>query len=682
MKRYSQSKKKFYFILIMLFILSIGIGYAVLTEKLTIYNTVSYNSMKWDIGFSSASDNGGSVTAVPTISSNKKSLSIACDIGTSTEPETCVVLATIKNGSTFNIQLKNAPTITYDNTYISSVVTTWNDTNSDIKANDYISADNSRSLQITITTKKITEDMLPEENLSLPITITMDWIEATVLAVGIIGDEPVVLGGITLAEWTGYDGGGLETVSNVASNYLSPTFLTPNTATQKTKANLLMAGTDYGFSVGDEIKVQNKACYTSENDNTAIYIITDDGTMIPREEDVTHWCQGDITYNELVVSYPENSTYDSFTIPKEQSTRAGMELADWRTAAFIGYTPEGHVLNTNFEHMLTKIEFVFSFGNEFEDVFIENIDVYSQNTRLSYDGNNLTGDGIRQSIRAYNDENGATAIISPGYYGTEEVFAIVNINGEELNMYMPEGLELESGNFYRFYTQLGGDVLEIGDVVTVPWTEEDLGSGNFQNTSDFVFEEGAEISFFVTGGTKEKHNANNVKWIYEDDWWYSETNTIFDTRGYQKAYALYPYIEEITDNNIHINIEEQIDYLYSSVQLLDRTCGGLEMEHVLAKIRIYPAFSNAVGINIESIKIKNMIGSASFDIESGRFYGLSEKNALVETHSNYEALVIPDEDASQITLIVTLDNGTTKEITVDTPDGLEQGVSYNISIEI
>ena len=61
MNRYNQAKHNFYFIIVMLFILGIGIGYAVLTERLTIDNTISYASMKWDVGFASVEDAGGTI---------------------------------------------------------------------------------------------------------------------------------------------------------------------------------------------------------------------------------------------------------------------------------------------------------------------------------------------------------------------------------------------------------------------------------------------------------------------------------------------------------------------------------------------------------------------------------------------------------------------------------------------
>ena len=118
MNRYNLAKHNFYLIIVMLLILGIGIGYAVLSERLTIDNTISYDSMKWDIGFTAASNNGGSITSVPSISSDKKSITISCDLGTSTKSETCIVKVTVTNGSTFNIMLSEAPIITYEDIYI------------------------------------------------------------------------------------------------------------------------------------------------------------------------------------------------------------------------------------------------------------------------------------------------------------------------------------------------------------------------------------------------------------------------------------------------------------------------------------------------------------------------------------------------------------------------------------
>ena len=88
MKQANFEKNKFLGIVLFLLVFAIGIGYAILTETLTISNTVNYDSMKWNIGFTSTSDNGGSKTSIPSISSDKKSINISCDLGTTVSSET------------------------------------------------------------------------------------------------------------------------------------------------------------------------------------------------------------------------------------------------------------------------------------------------------------------------------------------------------------------------------------------------------------------------------------------------------------------------------------------------------------------------------------------------------------------------------------------------------------------
>lgn len=183
MKRNEQEKKdkkKLLLLLLLLLTFGVGLGYAYLSQQLSINPSINYSSMKWNVGFSTATNGSGSVTAAATVSSDKKTVTITCDLGTSTESETCIVKARIKNDSTFNIKLEANPTITFDSTYINSVATTWVTTtsnNGNVKANDTIPAGEEHEIQIAITTKTITEALLPSSNKTIPVTITMNWLQ-------------------------------------------------------------------------------------------------------------------------------------------------------------------------------------------------------------------------------------------------------------------------------------------------------------------------------------------------------------------------------------------------------------------------------------------------------------------------------------------------------------------------
>lgn len=176
-KREENKKKKLIIIIVLFFTLFIGIGYAVLTELLTFDGTIKYGEMKWNIGFSEASNGAGTVSSNPQLSEDKKTITVTCNVGTSTASETCIAKATIKNDSTFNIKLSKDPTVAFEDTYIKSVDVIWTEDSTDIKADDTVDAGKDKEVQITITTKEITNTLIPTDNISVPVTVTLDWIE-------------------------------------------------------------------------------------------------------------------------------------------------------------------------------------------------------------------------------------------------------------------------------------------------------------------------------------------------------------------------------------------------------------------------------------------------------------------------------------------------------------------------
>ena len=178
MKHNKLEKRKLILLVLLLLTIGIGLGYAILTEQLKLNGSVNYGAMSWDVGFTSASDGGGSVETVSSISSDKKTITVSCNVGTSTDSETCIAKATIKNASTFAIELESDPTIEFNNTYISSVDVIWLDTSLNVLAGNVIGSNTEEEIQITISTKELTKEMLPENTLSLPVTIKFDFIES------------------------------------------------------------------------------------------------------------------------------------------------------------------------------------------------------------------------------------------------------------------------------------------------------------------------------------------------------------------------------------------------------------------------------------------------------------------------------------------------------------------------
>ena len=174
-------KKKLTSIIIALIVVLLGVGYALLTQKINIGNTLSYDSIKWNVGFSNIVDYGGTITSTSSVSEDGKTITINCDFGTSSKQESCIVKATIKNDSTFNVGLKNEPVIKFDNPFIHTITFKWNkhDTyeNHTVHKNDFIKQGKSEEVIITIKNKFLSDSLKPTEDISTPISITLDFKE-------------------------------------------------------------------------------------------------------------------------------------------------------------------------------------------------------------------------------------------------------------------------------------------------------------------------------------------------------------------------------------------------------------------------------------------------------------------------------------------------------------------------
>ena len=181
MNRKSEKAEKTKVLLVLLLILTfgVGLGYAYLSEQLKVDSSVNYGSMKWNIGFTEATNGEGTITASPSVSGDKKTVTVACDLGTSTKSETCQAEVKVTNDSTFKIKLSEDPTVTYNADYIESVkVQAYQQGRYfDITKDWSISANMDLYFYITITTKELSEDMLPDEGLSIPVEVTMDWVQ-------------------------------------------------------------------------------------------------------------------------------------------------------------------------------------------------------------------------------------------------------------------------------------------------------------------------------------------------------------------------------------------------------------------------------------------------------------------------------------------------------------------------
>ena len=243
------------------------------------------------------------------------------------------------------------------------------------------------------------------------------------------------------------------------------------------------------FVNGDAIKVVNLMC-TSKNEAT---YTTADGTNWTTT-DAMVW--NSTSKNKFQAWYPvaDYSSYDTFTIPTDQSDATKLASADWMTASTGEIDKPGNgVLDLNFQHRLAKVTVNLTFSSQ-----------YPEGNQLVSDFKFLTNEETPQVITALaNSETSYTAILRPGEYADESSFIYLMMDNIDehyvLGKTTTSAINLEAGKHYTFTLKVGKDVVSIDDVTVADWDEEDIDGG--------VAEEVMPNTFDATAMTPEQLNA-------------------------------------------------------------------------------------------------------------------------------------------------------------------------------
>lgn len=221
------------------------------------------------------------------------------------------------------------------------------------------------------------------------------------------------------------------------------------------------------FVNGDAIKVVN-LMRTSKDEAT---YTTTDGTNWTTT-DAMVWNSS--SKNEFQAWYPvaEYSSYDTFTIPTDQSDATKLASADWMTASTGEIDKPGNgVLDLNFQHRLAKVTVNLTFNSQ-----------YPEGNQLVSDFKFLTNEEIPQVITALaNSETSYTAILRPGEYADESSFIYLMMDNIDehyvLGKTTTSAINLEAGKHYTFTLKVGKDVVSIDAVTVADWDEEDIDGG-------------------------------------------------------------------------------------------------------------------------------------------------------------------------------------------------------------
>ena len=221
------------------------------------------------------------------------------------------------------------------------------------------------------------------------------------------------------------------------------------------------------FVNGDAIKVVN-LMRTSKNEAT---YTTTDGTNWTTT-DAMVWNSS--SKNKFQAWYPvaEYSSYDTFTIPTDQSDATKLASADWMTASTEEIDKPGNgVLDLSFQHRLAKVTVNLTFSSQ-----------YPKGYQYVSDFTFYTNEETQQAITPLaNSETSYTAILRPGEYADKSYFIYLTMDGIEehdvLGKTTTAAINLEAGKHYTFTLKVGKDVVSIDEVTVADWNEEDIDGG-------------------------------------------------------------------------------------------------------------------------------------------------------------------------------------------------------------
>ena len=221
------------------------------------------------------------------------------------------------------------------------------------------------------------------------------------------------------------------------------------------------------FVNGDAIKVVN-LMRTSKNEAT---YTTTDGTNWTTT-DAMVWNSS--SKNKFQAWYPvaEYSSYDTFTIPTDQSDATKLASADWMTASTGEIDKPGNgVLDLSFQHRLAKVTVNLTFSSQ-----------YPKDKQYVSDFTFYTNEQTQQAITPLaNSETSYTAILRPGEYADESYFIFLVMDDIDehyvLGKTTTSAINLEAGKHYTFTLKVGKDVVSIDDVTVADWNEEDIDGG-------------------------------------------------------------------------------------------------------------------------------------------------------------------------------------------------------------
>lgn len=235
------------------------------------------------------------------------------------------------------------------------------------------------------------------------------------------------------------------------------------------------------FIQGDQIRVENTK-QTTKNIATYTY---DDDSWSTTESLV--WSS--TSTNQFEAWYPatDNTSFDSFTLPTDQSTDAKLAAADWMTASTAEMEkPSNKTVDLSFQHLLTKVTIkVSSWGSEYEGTeAITNAKIYTLATAIAKNDAGVaeSSSTALTAIAPLEADKTYTAIVCPGTYTSTQEIITFTVKGTD-NLTVRAGSNttlaggLEAGKHYTFTLTVGKDKVDITGISVTPWEQKEIDGG-------------------------------------------------------------------------------------------------------------------------------------------------------------------------------------------------------------
>ena len=334
------------------------------------------------------------------------------------------------------------------------------------------------------------------------------------------------------------------------------------------------------FDEGDQIKVVNKL-RTSKN--VATYTLTDEEW---NTADPFVWSSTSLNQFEAWYPVTDGTSFDTFTIPTDQSSKQLLGAADWMTIGTKEIEkPSDKTLKLHFLHMLTKVTVnVTSWGSEYDgtDKTIEDVKIYSLATDIVQDREGLIGQIKTASltpIAPLADGNSYTAIVCPGLYSSDQKFMTFTVNGTDnltvlANVSSP--IEIEAAKHYTFNLTVGKDAVTISSVEVIPWAKKEINGGVaeeiFPTPIDATSMNAEELNTAVTNvlSAGERYIEITMTATPEDELFTAIRRAICDTEGVEDG-SINLILKGVTVIPDHHEFEGQGSSIFGQVQKTDGT---------------------------------------------------------------------------------------------------------------